>query len=392
MTNDEGGSNDQMTKPRVDSSNRHSDFVIPSGFVIRHSSFASPFITTSAQLAELLEKIEPIDRVALDTEADSLHSYFEKLCLVQLSFASEDFLIDPLAGFDLKPISAALAGKEIVLQGADFDLRLMRRNLGFIASRIFDTVIAARMLGIREFSLAALVERFFGVVLTKGSQKADWARRPLPALMAEYAINDTHYLLPLAQELESALIAQGRLDWFRQSCQRALEQSAVEKTRDEDEMWRIAGSGKLRGRAAAVLRALWQWRDREARTLDRPPFHILQNQQLIDAAVSFDSGGTPEYRHFSFHRRRQFLEAAEKALRSPESEWPIARRRYGTRPSLETQQRANELRRRRDESARELGIEPSFIAPRAAVDAIAADANRSKQWLVAWQEILLGLR
>jgi len=156
-------------------------------------------ISTDSQLAELLPQLQKVDRVAVDTEADSLHCYFEKLCLLQLSFSGRDFLIDPLAPVDLQPLCAALATREIVLQGADFDLRLLRRSLQFVPQKIFDTVIAARLLGIREFSLASLVQRFFGVALAKGSQKANWAQRPLPETMAKYAMNDTHYLLPLAE-------------------------------------------------------------------------------------------------------------------------------------------------------------------------------------------------
>src|SRR5436190_2973488 len=172
-------------------------------------------IQTDSQLADLLRRLEPHDRIAVDTEADSLHCYYEKLCLIQLSFGGNDYLIDPLAGLDLTSLAEALSQKEIVLQGADFDLRLLRRNINFVANRIFDTVIAARLLGIREFSLSALVSRFFGTVLTKGSQKANWAQRPLPQHMAEYAMNDTRYLLPLAQKLETDLRERGRYEWFR---------------------------------------------------------------------------------------------------------------------------------------------------------------------------------
>src|SRR6202030_45414 len=169
-------------------------------------------IQTDSQLAELLPQLEPVDRVAVDTEADSLHCYFEKLCLIQISVPGHDYLVDQLANLDLAPLAEALTPKEIVLQGADFDLRLLRRSLGFVATRIFDTVIAARLLRIRSFSLAAVVEKIFDVTLAKGSQKANWARRPLPDHMAEYAMNDTHYLLPLAEKLEAGLREQGRLE------------------------------------------------------------------------------------------------------------------------------------------------------------------------------------
>jgi ribonuclease D len=372
-------------------------------------------ITDSAQLASLIEQIESADRVAVDTEADSLHSYREKLCLLQISVPAPgsmassvdtglcmahghepaqavcDFMVDPLANTNLEPLRRALEAREIVLHGADYDLRMLRRGLNLVATRIFDTLIAARLLGIREFSLAALVKHYFGLTLLKGSQKANWAQRPLPTRMAEYAINDVHYLLPLAEKLEAELDRCERRAWLQQSCQRAIELAVLARTRNQDELWRIRGSGALRGRAAAVLRALWQWREKEAEKADRPPFHILRNEDLLKAAAKFASGSVPDYRHFSFRRRQAFREAAEAALRAPESEWPVSRRRSGTRPTTETIQRAEELWRRRNKSAEELGLEPSFIAPRSTLEAIASDSTRGPALLVPWQRELLGI-
>src|SRR5437016_4076681 len=348
-------------------------------------------IASVSQLTELLPQLESIDRVAVDTEADSLHCYREKLCLLQVSLPGRDYILDPLADVDLAPLCTALERKEIVLHGADFDLRLLRRGLNFIAQRIFDTVIGARLLGIREFSLAALVRQYFDVELGKWSQKANWARRPLSARMLEYAMNDTHYLLPLAERFEAQLKQFNRIDWLRQSCQRAVEQAALERARDKDELWRIRGSGLLRGRAAAVLRALWQWREQEAKAADRPPFHVLQNHELINAAVSFASEKLPDYRHFSSRRRQAFREAAQSALQSRESEWPVSRRRSGTRPSAEMISWTEELRRRRDRAAMKLDLEPSFIAPRSTLGVIAADQTRATILLVPWQCAVLGL-
>jgi ribonuclease D len=348
-------------------------------------------IASAGQLASLLPQIENVDRVAVDTEADSLHCYREKLCLLQIGLPSRDYIVDPLADVDLAPLCAALEPKELVLHGADFDLRLLRRGLNFAARRIFDTVIAARLLGIREFSLTALVKRHFGVELGKSSQKANWARRPLPTRMLEYAMNDTHYLLPLADCLESQLRERDRLDWLRQSCQRAIEQAAVERIRDENELWRIRGSGSLRGREAAVLRALWQWREKEAEVADRPPFHILQNHELLNAAASFASGDVPDYRHFSPRRRQAFRQAAQCAMQLPESEWPVSQRRFGRRPGPEAMRATEELRRRRDQAARELNLEPAFIAPRSTLEAIATNQARAASLLVPWQQELLGI-
>ena len=415
MTNDERNPNAQMTKQRSGVARRDSDFVIPSTLDMGHSSLLEGLIANAAQLAGVVRQIESADRVAVDTEADSLHSYREKLCLLQINVPASDtaagvagagprlspgheseravcdYIIDPLADIDLEPLRRALEAKEIVLHGADYDLRMLRRGLNLAASKIFDTMIAARLLGIREFSLAALLKRYFGLTLLKGSQKANWAQRPLPTRMAEYAINDVHYLMPLAEKLEAELDRCERRDWLQQSCQRAIELAAVARTRNQHELWRIRGSGVLRGRAAAVLRALWQWREREAEKADRPPFHILRNEDLLKAAAKFASGSVPDYRHFSFRRRQAFREAAQAALQAPESEWPVSRRRSGTRPTTEIVQRAEELWRRRNKSAEELGLEPSFIAPRSTLEAIAADCARAPALLVRWQRELLGV-
>src|SRR5207244_11007211 len=138
----------------------------------------------------------------------------------------------------------------------------------------------------------------FGVDRHKHSQKANWAVRPLPPRMIKYALNDVHYLLPLASKLEEELDRLHRREWFRQSCQRAIESASTGRERPQDELWRIAGAGALDPRTGAVLRALWQWREKEAEMADRPPFHILQNHDLVKAAESFTSGNVSDDRYF----------------------------------------------------------------------------------------------
>jgi ribonuclease D len=362
-------------------------------------SVSHDVIASEQKLADLIRQIQTADRVALDTEADSLHSYREKLCLIQISVPSEqaaarsedNFIVDPLSNLDLEPLRCALEPREVVLHAADYDLRMLRRGLNFKANSIFDTVLAARLLGICEFSLGALVTRFFGVELHKHSQKANWALRPLPPRMLKYAMDDVHYLLPLAAKLEEELQRVHRRDWFRQSCERAIELAAAERERTPDDLWRIGGAGALDPRAGAVLRALWQWREAEAEMADRPPFHILQNHELLNAAESFASGHVPDYKHFSARRRQIFREAAEIALQSPQSEWPVMRRRSGSRPTAEMRRRADQLRERRDKAAERLGLERSFVASRGALEAIAADPARATVLLVPWQRELLGL-
>ncbi len=271
-------------------------------------------------------KIGTADRVAIDIEADSLHSYREKLCLLQISAPAvagivdagsdletasgnrdhppsprgygvtnrsrlqHDFIVDPLAGVDLEPLRQVLEPREIVLHGADYDLRMLRRGLNFTAHRIFDTLIAARLLGIREFSLAALLKRYFGLELPKGSQKANWAKRPLPARMAEYAINDVRYLLPLAEKLEAELDRLQRRDWLRQSCERAIEQAAVARVRNQDELWRVRGTGPLHGRPAAVpsrTLAMARKRSRDGRS---PAISHLAERKACERRSKFRCG------------------------------------------------------------------------------------------------------
>ncbi len=369
-------------------------------------------IASERELVGLIRQIQAADRVALDTEADSLHSYREKLCLLQISVPvvagivdagceldtrrdhrsrlQHDFIVDPLGNLDLEPLCHALEPREIVLHAADYDLRMLRRGLNFRASKIFDTVIAARLLGIREFSLGALVKRFFGVELHKHSQKANWALRPLPPRMLKYAVDDVHYLLRLAAKLEKELERVQRRDWFRQSCERAIELAATGRERVQDELWRIAGAGAIDPHTGAVLRALWQWRETEAEMADRPPFHILQSRELLKAAGSFTSGLVPDYKHFSARRRQTFREAAKIALQSPQSEWPVMRRRSGPRPTAQMRRCADQLRERRDRWAEQLGLEPSFIASRGALETIAADPARAGALLVPWQRKLIG--
>jgi ribonuclease D len=347
-------------------------------------------IATPAALEEFLGHLAPHDRVALDTEADSLHCYFEKLCLIQISLPERHVLIDPLTeGFSLAPLYDMLKGKEIILQGADFDLRLLRRAGGMEAERVFDTMIAARLTGKLEFSLAALVLHYMGITLVKGSQKDNWAKRPLTEKMVDYAMNDTRYLLEISEKLEQELRDLGRWEWFQQSCAKAVQTAKITRERDMDNLWRISGSVELHGRASALLRALWAWREEEAKAVDRPPFHILRNEELLDAAYRFDAGEQVSFRHLSSSRGKRFFAAAEAALASPENEWPVLVRRPRNRPTPEEEKRFRDLKSKRDAAATELKLDPSLIAPKATLEALAASPESAAERLMPWQQGIL---
>ncbi|MDQ3622093.1 MAG: HRDC domain-containing protein [Verrucomicrobiota bacterium] len=352
---------------------------------------AAAFIDSADTLADILPQLIRHGRVAIDTEADSLHCYFEKLCLVQISVPEFDCIIDPLAGFPLDPLFSALTGKELIIHGADYDLRLLRR-VGYPGpARIFDTMIAARLCGIAEFSLAALIRKYIGLQLIKGSQKANWARRPLPRQMLEYAANDTRHLHRLTEILETELHRLGRWTWFEQSCERAIGASAVTRERDLEQAWRVTGSNDFRGRSAAILRALWQWREEEAQRIDRPAFHILHNEQLLQAAAALSRGAEVEFPHLQGGRRRRFYTAVELACALAESEWPKFTRTARLRPSKEEEDRFKELKTRRDKIAAELQVDPALIASKSVLENLAASPEETAARMLPWQREILGI-
>ncbi len=353
----------------------------------------NPLLDSQEGLAALIESLEGEAEVAVDTEADSLHCYFEKLCLVQISTVGcKHFLVDPLAKISLKPLLDLLEKKILIFHAAEYDLRMLRTVVDFRPLRIFDTALAARLLGFRELGLASIVQNLLGVTLLKGSQKENWALRPLPQKMVDYAINDTRYLHPLKRMLEERLHEKGRLGWLEESCERLVAGASQAKPRDEESAWRISGHAKLGPRATAILRELWLWRDALARERDKPAFHILHNGDLLRAAQAFDSGEEFESRQLRGDVRRSFFARGREAANLPPEKWPQRIQRPRPQRFTEEQEaRLEQLRRIRDAQARVLELDASVIAPRAVMERVAADPARARTSLMRWQRQLLGL-
>jgi len=349
-------------------------------------------IGTEQKLADFLPVLRAAAWVAVDTEADSLHAYPEKLCLIQISTAAGDELVDPLAGMDIDPLLDALAGHELIFHAADYDLRLLRKYHEFVPGAIFDTMLAARLLGFKKFSLGDLVEICLGVKLEKGSQKADWARRPLTEKMEIYARNDTHHLQPLADKLKAGLAAKGRLAWHQASCARLVEESSQHRVADPDGIWRVKGSHVLSRPALAVLRELWLWREREAVAANKPPFFILKHEKLVElsAAAAALQPVAPLVPHYLSERRRDGLaKAVQAGLAVPVAQQPEYLQRNGRRPTQAEFRRFVELEKRRDARAHQLAIDPTLIAPRATLGDLARDWDKHAPDLMSWQRELL---
>jgi len=354
----------------------------------------SVVIDTDVKLAALLPVIKSASWLALDTEADSLHAYPEKVCLIQITTAAGDELIDPLGEINLDPLLDALNAHELIMHGADYDLRLLRKHHEFSPSAIFDTMLAARLLGERQFGLGTLVEKRLGASLDKGLQKADWARRPLPERMETYARRDTHYLKPLADKLKLELQQKGRLGWHQESCARLIVETSQPPLVDADSVWRVKGSSRLGRPALAVLRELWRWREREAMAANRPPFFILTHEKLVAVAAAAAARRPvepllPPRLAVSPRRRNGLAEAIESGLQVSADRHPEFLRPKGYRPTEAEIRRYGELERRRNARAHKLGIDPTLIASRATLGELARDWDRHAPELMQWQRQLL---
>lgn len=351
-------------------------------------------IDTTERLVLHLEKSrqgEPIPVCAIDTEADSLHRYRESLCLIQFAVRNESVLIDPLAIEDLTPLGSYLSEATVWMHGADYDMTMFKRQFGELPAVVYDTQIGARLLGARRFGLGDLVNKYFGVELSKSSQKADWGRRPLSAKMIEYALNDVHYLLEMGDLIVAGLKDYGRYDWFEESCA-AARQRVLDRDDTKEENWRVQGSGKLERRGLAFLRALWHWRDAEAKAWDRPSFMVVTNRQLLEWSTDLGMEKNVSLpHHFRPDRVKRFRATVAAIEALDETAWPerpTAKRRKRDR---DFERRVESLIKSRDEAAAKLDIEGSLIAPRAVLECLAAGDAKPSDVLLEWQRECLGL-
>jgi ribonuclease D len=231
----------------------------------------------------LLEAVSSQAVVALDTESNSFHVYRERVCLIQLSTSDRDWVVDPFA-VDVTPLGAVLAEREVVLHGADYDVRCLKREYGWALPTLFDTMVAARRLGRDGLGLSALVQARFGVKLAKEFQRSDWGRRPLSTEQISYAALDTHYLVAIRDELAAELEQRGLAAAAREEFQRIAAVEPRPRVFDKEGWRRLKGARDLDARGRSVLRALWIGREERAATLDRPPFKVLPESALVEIA------------------------------------------------------------------------------------------------------------
>ena len=348
------------------------------------------WIRTPDELATLASALAGAATVAIDTEADSLHHYPGKLCLVQVaSDRGHAHLVDPL----VLPTLAALGplctdpATVKVLHAAENDLAYLKRLYGFGFASLFDTAIAARFLGVAALSLDGLLTQFLGLTPVKSRQKDDWSRRPLSEEQETYALNDVLHLADLRARLTAELEAKGRLEWVEDECAAVAAASFPEKAADPDAYLKLKGAKDLDPRGWAVLRELHQMREAMALRLDRPPFMIVGNESLVVLAAKRPKTAeeilaVPGCSQSVLRRAGvAILEAVARAEHVAADALPV--RRATPRPAISAavRRRGEALRAWRAKAAQDIGLEPGVLFPQRIIDRLAVDPPQSLEAL-----------
>ncbi|PLX92427.1 MAG: ribonuclease D [Desulfuromonas sp.] len=363
----------------------------------------APILTDSQAVAAFSAELQQFPVIAVDLEADSMHCYQEKVCLLQFSTPERTLLIDPLAEeIDLSPLKPVLANPQIrkIFHAADYDIRCLARDFGIEINGLFDTMITCQFLGEEKVGLADVLHKYFGVELDKQYQRADWSERPLSEGMIRYAAADTAHLHKLVALLEDQLLKKGRLDWVLE------EFSLLEKARfapnDGPLFLRCKGAGRLNPRQLAVLEELLQWRDSEARRRDRPLYKVIGNKPLLAIATIRPQGrqGLLGIEGVSPRLVDRFGSALLKAIRRgeqlPEDQLPIFPRGERRSKDPEAEKRMLLLKEWRKEAAADLGLDPGVLINNAALEELSRCRPKTPEELSAsgilknWQFEVLG--
>ena len=355
-------------------------------------------IDQPGQLQPLLDALDRVDEVALDTEADNMNCYRTKVCLLQFLVNGKVFLVDALAPLNFNPLYERLATKHLIMHGSDFDVRLLHDLREFETKSLFDTMLAAQLVNRQRVGLAALMEDYFGFKMSKESQKANWSRRPLTKKLLDYASLDVWHLFTLRDFLTKELKKLGRLDWLDQQCRRQIESGKVGFPSGDPNAWRIGKSEKIRGgQGLAVLYEVWHWREAQAERLDTPPFKVCNNSLLLRMGHAA-ADGEPEAAILgciNLGRRHDRLigslkGAVRKGLERDPNTLPRRVRnrdhRSLTPKEIEFQDR---LKAGRDVIATKLNLDATLIANRTQLAIIARDPAGLDDLLLPWQAELI---
>jgi ribonuclease D len=352
-------------------------------------------IQSQDELESLFERLRAEPLLAVDTEAASFHRFRDRVYLLQLSSRQETAVVDPLAVTSLAPLGAVLADPniEIVFHDADYDLRLLAHEYGFGGAHLFDTRIAAQLLNEPGVGLAALLEKYLGVRLDKRYQRADWSVRPLTPEMLEYAAADTRHLPVLRDLLRDRLRELGRLEWAEEEFEllTAVRRSALEP--GEPGYLRIKGAKALSGRARAVLRELFQWREELARRTDKAAFRILNNEPMMFMAKSPPTELTALKAIKGIgqeqveRRGKDILAAVQRGLDIPDRDLPRLERPLRPQPDAAYEARLERLKSARNALATQYDMAPGVLCPNGVLEAIARVNPATREQMAEIKEL-----
>jgi ribonuclease D len=278
---------------------------------------------------------------------------------------------------------------EIWFHGADYDLTMLRKSYGWEPKLIRDTQIAARLAGVRQFGLAALLQSVLGITICKAPQKADWSRRPLPENMLAYAVDDVRYLLSLADHFLEILKSRDRVSWFEESC-RTLQHDVAERSAvARCDPWRVQGSGRLNSKGLAILKTMWEWREGIAQERDIPCYRIMSNKQMVSYAELFEMGGVMEPPAGWRPRwKKEFHELVAAVFRLGQEQWPQRLKKAKNRMTEAQRDAVDILCARRDEVAKTLDMEGSLLGSRSALELLVVSPNMDSP-LMTWQDQII---
>ena len=252
------------------------------------------YIEHDNNLKQLVKKLKNETLLAVDTESNSLHAYQERVCLVQLSTRTHDYIIDPLRIADMSPLGELLTNPKIekVFHAAEYDLMCLKREYGFTVANLFDTMVAARVCGIKTLGLSRLLAEHCGVNMDKSHQRDDWGQRPISEEGLLYAQMDTHYLPILHDKMIEVLAQHGRTEEALETFLEATKVIPPQLGFDPEGYWRMAIPSGLNRRQSAILRELYLLREDIAKERDCPPFKVFTDRMLLAIAEA-----SPRHNH-----------------------------------------------------------------------------------------------
>lgn len=354
-----------------------------------------PIINEQGLLDEVVDGISEIEQIAIDTEFVRESTYFPQLCLIQIAGERLIACVDCLAPIDLDALFDVLFRKACtwVLHSARQDLEVLSNRSGRLPTRLFDTQVAAALIGYPpQVGLQELLARTIGVELAKGHARADWSRRPLDDAALRYAIDDVRYLLAAKAHLEQRLAELGRTAWLEEDSQRLLEEAGAA---DLPTIWRrLKGVSRLDAAQQRVALALLEWRESRAKRLNRPRRWIISDELVTRLAQTMPD--SPQALRSVELPKRLAAKSGEEILRviRETDHARLDAQLAAAQPPAADRKLMKGLQLKVKERAEALGLYPEVLATRRELAAIAAGetpALLARGWRAEQLKDALGL-